>query len=360
MKKIMFMLIIAIAAYGLWNYLLPNQDIIDAKKELWIEIDNTLNSKVNDAKKEVFEQVDNAIDSVKEVVQEVVIIEKPTFSRELLQWSDILEFNSFDDIDLSNWEVDLVWKIKTPVDEIRVLYTNPDSDYPDDDYLLQQFVAWSENFLYRAYSQYQTFDFWTNIYTIIMTSWKEESRVQLTIFYPNPENNKEIVLEKLVETNNTVEEIDSSTLPTSWDYGSPVKLGENKFTYSDIKWFQVEKHSVESVSCNSDLITKIIWEKTSSWSWWNTCRPSKDELYVTYYALNMKDGEYIYSKHYFSKDYYAITELLTWLDESWNTMETVTEKNEWLKTKNNEFKEKNSSFEIIKITDILFKNIINK
>jgi hypothetical protein len=41
-------------------------------------------------------------------------------------------------------------------------------------------------------------------------------------------------------------------------------------------------------------------------------------------------------------------------------METVTEKNEWLKTKNNEFKEKNSSFEIIKITDILFKNIINK
>jgi hypothetical protein len=34
MKKIMFMLIIAIAAYGLWNYLLPNQDIIDAKKEL--------------------------------------------------------------------------------------------------------------------------------------------------------------------------------------------------------------------------------------------------------------------------------------------------------------------------------------
>jgi hypothetical protein len=34
MKKIMFMLIIAIVAYGLWNYLVPNQELIDAKKEL--------------------------------------------------------------------------------------------------------------------------------------------------------------------------------------------------------------------------------------------------------------------------------------------------------------------------------------
>jgi hypothetical protein len=29
----------------------------------------------------------------------------------------------------------------------------------------------------------------------------------------------------------------------------------------------------------------------------------------------MKDGEYIYSKHYFSKNYYAITELSTGMDE---------------------------------------------
>jgi hypothetical protein len=41
-------------------------------------------------------------------------------------------------------------------------------------------------------------------------------------------------------------------------------------------------------------------------------------------------------------------------------METVTLKNEWLKNKNIEFKELNSSFEIIKITDTLFENIINK
>jgi hypothetical protein len=34
MKKIMFMLIIAIVAYGLWSYSMPNQDLIDAKKEL--------------------------------------------------------------------------------------------------------------------------------------------------------------------------------------------------------------------------------------------------------------------------------------------------------------------------------------
>jgi hypothetical protein len=351
------MLIIAVVAYGLWQYSQPNQELLDAKKELWIQVDNTLDSKIIDAKKEVFEQVDNAIDTVKEVVQEVVV-EKPTFTTKLLNWNDILELNDLSNIDLSSWEVDLVWKIKAPVDKIRVLYSNSDSDYPDDDYSLQQFVAGSENFLYRAYSQYQTFDFWTNTYTIIMTSWKEESRLQFTIYYPNPEDNKEIKSDDWIEIISDIQEIDSSALPTSWDYWSPIKLWENKFTYSDIKGFQVEKHSVSTVDCSSDLVTSTIWEKTWSWSWWNTCRPSEDKTYVTYYALNMKDWEYVYAKHYFSPSYYAITELSTGVDEWWNSLETVSDKNEWLKNNNNELKEQNESFELTKITDTLFENII--
>jgi hypothetical protein len=34
MKNIMFMLIIAVVAYGLWQYSQPNQELLDAKKEL--------------------------------------------------------------------------------------------------------------------------------------------------------------------------------------------------------------------------------------------------------------------------------------------------------------------------------------
>jgi hypothetical protein len=357
MKKIMFMLIVAVIAYGFMQFSQPNQELIDAKKELWIQTDNSTDSQINEAKKEIFKQVDNAVWDIKEVIEDVVKEETPIFTTELLSGADILELDKLKISDLSDGEVDLTWKINAHVDTIRVLYTNSNSDYPDDDYSLQQFVAGSDKFLYRAYSGYKTFDFGTNIYTIIMTSWKEESRVQLSIYYPNLEegenSNQENV--KIEEVNHS---IDSSDLPTSGDYGSPVKLWENKFSYSDIKGFQVEKHSVSMVDCNSDLVTSTIWEKTWSWSWWNTCRPSTDKDYVTYYALNMKDGEYVYAKHYFSPKYYAITELSTGIDEWWNTLETVSDKNEWLKNNNNELKEQNENFELTKITDTLFENII--
>jgi hypothetical protein len=238
------------------------------------------------------------------------------------------------------------------------LYSNNNSDYPDDDYTLKQFVSGSDKFLYRAYSRYQTFDYWTNDYEIILTSWKEESRIKFTIYYPNPEETS--TNESSSEWNNSItSKINSDDLPTWSDYGSPIKLGENKITYSDVKWFEAEKHSVLSVTCWSDFITKTLVQKTWSWSWWNTCRPSADESYVTYYALNMKDGEYTYAKHYFSKNYYAIMELQSWIDEWWNTIETVEEKNQWLKNNNNEFKILNDTFEITKITDTLFENINN-
>ncbi len=357
MKKIMFMLIIAVVAYGLWQYSQPNQELIDAKKELWIDVDKSIDTKISEAKKEIFEQVDNAVWGIKEVVEEVIEEEVPTFSQKILSWNDILTLDTLTESDLVNWEVDLTWKIKAHVDSIRVLYSNKDSDYPDDDYSLQQFVSGSDKFLYRAHSKYQTFDYGTNVYTIIMTSWKEVSKLEFTIYYPDLDNTEGVDENK--ETVNT-DKIDSSKLPTSWVYGSPVKLWENKFTYSDVKGFQVEKHSVLDVSCESNQVTKIIWEKTSAWSWWNTCRPSVNKNYVTYYAVNMKDGNYVYSKHYFSKEYYAIVELQTWIDESWNTLETVSDKNDWLKANNNRLKEKNSDFEIVKITDTLFENINNK
>lgn len=357
MKKIIFVLIIAVIAYGLMQYSQPNQELIDAKKELWIQVDNSINTQVNDAKKEIFKQVDNAVWEIKEVVEDVVKDETPTFSIELLSWSDILELDKLEISDLTDGEVDLTWKINAHVDKIRVLYSNNDSDYPDDDYPLQQFVAGSDKFLYRAYSGYKTFDFGTNVYTIIMTSWKEESRVQLSIYYPNVEDDENSDSED-IKKEEIKHSIDSSDLPTSGDYGSPIKLWENKFTYSDIKGFQVEKHSVSVVDCSSDLVTSTIWEKTWSWSWWNTCRPSTDKTYVTYYALNMKDWEYVYAKHYFSQNYYAITELSTWVDEWWNTLQSVADKNEWLKNNNNELREQNESFEITKITDTLFENII--
>jgi hypothetical protein len=357
MKKLMFILILWVIAYWFMQFSETNQELTDAKKELWIEVDTSADSQVNDAKKEIFKQVDTAVWEIKEVVEEVIKEETPVFSVELLSGADILELDKLEVSDLSDWEVDLTWKINAHVDTIRVLYTNSDSDYPDDDYSLQQFVAGSDKFLYRAYSGYKTFDFGTNVYTIIMTSWKEESRVQLSIYYPNTQDDKTTDEDEWVkeEVNHS---INSNDLPTSWDYGSPIKLWENKFTYSDIKGFQVEKHSAWTVDCHSDLVTSTIWDKTWSWSWWNTCRPSIDKTYVTYYALNMKDGEYVYAKHYFSPSYYAITELTTGIDEGWNTLESVTVKNDWLKNNNNELKEQNDSFELTKITDTLFENII--
>lgn len=359
MKKIIFMLILIWVTYYAWENMKPNQEVIDAKKQLWLEVKDESN-KVIEAKKEIFKAVDNVIWDVKEDIEEVIEENiTPTFSTEYLTDAKFLELNNLDEKDLVDGEVELTGKTLESVDKIRVLYTNKDSSFPDDDFTLKKFKTGDSEFLYRAFSRYETFDFWTNIYTFFAYSWEKVSKMELTIYYPNPDEVKEAVNENKKISSEITEnnKINATIFPTGAEYGSPIKMWENKITYSDINGFEITSHKTNNTTCEADIITQTLQEKTSSWSWWNTCRPSEDKTSVSFFGLSMKDWDYIYSKHYYSSDYYAIIELEKWSDNTWTNLETVTEKNQWLKNKNNILKTENESFDIIKITDNLFNEI---
>lgn len=337
----------------------PNQEVIDAKKELWLQVNEDEN-KVTDAKKEIFKAVDKAVTGVKKNIEEV-IIEKitPTFAIEYLTDTKFLELNTLDKKDLIDWEVELIGKTLESVDKIRVLYTNKESSFPDDDFTLKKFKTGDSKFLYRAFSRYETFDFGTNIYTFFAYSWEKVSKMELIIYYPNPDDIKVSPDENNI-TSPKIDDnkkIDVTVFPTGAEYGSPIKMWEDKITYTDIKGFEITSYSTDNITCEADIITKTLQEKTSSWSWWNTCRPSKDNKVVSFFGLSMKDWVYVYAKHYYSSNYYAIIDLEKWSEELWEEMTTVTEKNEWLKLKNSELKIKNDNFDIIKITDNLFTEI---
>jgi hypothetical protein len=359
MKKIVILLILIWITYYAWENMKPNQEVIDAKKELWLQI-NEEENKVTEAKKEIFKAVDKAVTDVKENIEEV-IEEKitPTFSTEYLTDSKFLELNPLDKSDLIDWEVELIGKTLQTVDKIRVLYSNKESSFPDDDFTLKKFKSWDSEFLYRAFSRYETFDFGTNIYTFFAYSWEDVSKMELIIYYPNPDELKKVSTENNETSSEWSEnkKIDASVFPTWSDYGSPIKMWEEVITYTDITGFEITRHEAKDVTCNSDIVTKTLQDKTTSWSWWNTCRPSKDNEIVSFFGLSMKDWNYIYSKHYYSSNYYAIIELESGLDDSWISLESVEDKNAWLKSKNNELKIKNEDFEIIEITDNLFTEI---
>jgi hypothetical protein len=95
---------------------------------------------------------------------------RETFVVESLTPEQFLEFDTFSQSDLDDMEIELTGKTLANVDSIRVLYSNDDSDFPDDDYTLGQFEAGNERFLYRAFKEYKVFDYGTNVYTFIAKS----------------------------------------------------------------------------------------------------------------------------------------------------------------------------------------------
>lgn len=359
MKKIIILLILIWITYYAWENMKPNQEVIDAKKELWIQVEEDKNI-TTQAKKEIFQAVDDAVngvkDEIKDIIQEEII---PIFSTEYLTDARFLELNTLSEKDLGDGEVELTGKTLESVDKIRVLYTNKSSNFPDDDFTLKKFQSGDTEFLYRAFSRYETFDFGTNIYTFFAYSGEKVSKMELTIYYPNPDEAKKISDQDIkISTESTqTSKIDATTFPTGAEYGSPIKMGENKITYSDINGFEIISYIADDLTCDTDVITKTLQDKTSTWSWWNTCRPSEDKKSISFFALNMKDWAYVYSKHYYSNKYYAIIELESGSEEAWSDLVTITEKNQWLQSKNNELKIENENFDILKITDNLFTEI---
>ena len=356
MKNLLVILTIAIIGYFAWNYMQEQKQIEDAKQELWVNQDANEND--DDTQNQTPDQWNNLVDSESSQQEEDQENYQPveedlpdTFTIKYLTENEFIQLNQLQESDLADGKIEISGKTLVNVDSIRVTFENKDSSYPNDDYVLNQFSAWDDTFLYRAFSQYQVFDYGTNVYQFIAKSWDEESILELTIY--NPE-------EKLdqLENVNTMD-IDISGLPSDSKYGNPVKVSESSVSYSDIPWLEISAVKDLEFECTNEYILSQTNRLDIGTIWWNTCRPSENEGSISYFVLSIDEsGVYKYAKHYVSNNYYGILELeQADVLKTWETLETQDEKNNWLKEKNTQLKAINDEFTLVEVTDNLFNEI---
>lgn len=356
MKNLLVILAIAIIGYFAWNYMQEQKQIEEAKQELWVtdSVDdinqNTQNPEINE-NHSWDSQIENNENNEDEKIEPEVQDKIEVFTIKYLTDNEFIQLDQLQESDLVDGKIEISGKTLVNVDSIRVTFENKDSSYPNDDYTLNQFSAWDDTFLYRAFSQYQVFDYGTNVYQFIAKSWNEESILELTIY--NPE-------EKLdqMENVNTMD-IDISSLPTGADYGNPVKVSESSVSYSDISWLEISAIKDLEFECSNEYILSQTNRLDIGTIWWNTCRPNENETSISYFVLSVDEtGTYKYAKHYVSNNYYGILELeQADVSKTWNSLETQEAKNNWLKEKNAEFKDINDNFTLAEVTNNLFNEI---
>jgi len=258
---------------------------------------------------------------------------------------DYLNFDSVSERSLTSWEVILSGTADSSVDKIQVLFTNPTSKYPDDDYTLQAFNAGDTTFKYIASSKNQVLDFGQNEYIFRAYAGKEISETKIILDVPSDDQQEVVWSESTLvwPEDNTI----SIELPTSSKYGEPLMLGEESFTYTQIKWFEVKKELLDEVSCDS--LTDYLGERMKVWYYWNTCREIVKDKGIKFNVIRLDGENYVYERHYidFTHGFYGIYELETGEDV---TSENIAEKNTELKARD---------FPSLEVVDDLMKDIVN-
>lgn len=258
-----------------------------------------------------------------------------------------LKFNDISESSLTSWEVELSGITTKDVDKIEVLFSNPTSNYPDDDYMLQTFEwgLWSE-FKYFAASRHQVLDFWENNYIFRAYAGEDVSETKIVLHVKTEDEQKE---EKWTESQLIGEEWDVVlvNLPTSSKYGEPMRLGEKSFTYTQIKWLEINKESLILLTCEG--VTEFLTDRLNSWYYWNTCRDIVKDKGINFNVIRLEGDGYVYERHYldFIHGFYGIYELERWTG--------VTSDN--IADKNNELKEQ--EFPSIEVVDGLMRDIVN-
>lgn len=330
MKKIIFLLFV-------WVFLSScgqSQSEVDAAKQkiLW---ENTKT------------QTEVVTPKEEQVTVETEVKEKKTQNIQIIPLStqQVLNFDDISPESLTSWEVKISGTTAY-VDSIDVVFSNPTSSYPDDDYTLQTFKQWDTDFKYVASSRNQVLDFGENTYIFTAHAGTTTSQTKVVLVVPREweEDESKGTESNLIGTENNTTLIN---LPTSSKYGEPMKLWEASFTYTQIKGLEVEKEILSEVSC--DGVTEFLTEKINTWFYWNTCRDIVKEKGIKYNVIRLDGDAYIYERHYldYKNGFYGTYELErgTWVDS-----DNIAEKNTLLKEQ---------EFPSLEIVDDLMKDIIN-
>lgn len=262
-----------------------------------------------------------------------------------------LKFDSIDESKLKTGELEIWGKTMKNVDKIQVLFSNRASDFPNDDYILQTFTPGDDTFRYVASSRNKVLDFGENTYTFRAFSGKEitETRIMVRVnetIQETPEEVDETQGETETQLIGSEDDTVLIDLPTSTDYGEPVKLWEDSFTYSQIKGLELSKEVFEKPSCAG--LTDFLRDRINNWFYWNTCRDLVAGKGIYYNVIRLDGEEYFYERHYvdFEHGFYATYELER---GEWVTTETIAAKNTELR---------DTAFENTSVVDKLLRDIV--
>jgi len=319
---------------------------------LWFLLVSCWNSaEIDSAKQELLwnNQIETQIDSWDSIIDEVsqVEISDSSSAIQIIELNGIspLNFNEISETSLSLGEVVISWVADDDVDKIEVLFTNPSSTFSDDAYVLQTYVAWEGDFKYIASSKNKVLDYGINEYIFRAYSWIDQNETKIILNVPTDTPSREWTW---TESQLIGGEDDSILidLPVSTKYGEPLMLWVDSFTYTQIKWLEIEKQVLSEISC--DGVTEYLTEKLNTWYYWNTCRDIVRERGIKFNVIRLSGDEYIYERHYidFTKWFYSTYELETGTGVD----------SENIQEKNNELKEKD--FPTIEIVDDLVKDIL--
>lgn len=277
-------------------------------------------------------------------------------------WNDN-DFFSLNEIPLdaiNSEEIQISWKVfSSDIAKIQVTFSNRESLYPVDEFLLKQFKKWDSVFRYVAWSRFKVLDYGLNEYVFkaFLTSW-ESKEIILKIYLPKQTKKVNsssfsgsmeiwnIRYEKKMFWSEKNKQYMS--FPSSSFFWEPIFASESEFSYSNIEGFIAKKLDMIQINCeDSDSITDYLVENYGN-VYWNTCRPIIKDKGFSFFVLRLEGTEYMYEKHYIDMVHsiYAITLI--------EVGEGVTKENIW--EKNSELKEK--EFENVKITDTLMYEIV--
>ena len=365
MKNLVIIVIIIFGAWYFYN-LWENKTLLeDAKKDLGVIESNNSDIKI---------AYDNKIEEDK--------LKNDEKTEESNSWKTSYTIKNLDDKnfieidDLSEKVKDLTEKIKlswkvlnSEVDKIVIKFKNMTSDFPNDTYELQGFKKWDTSFEYNADSKlYRNLDYWVNVFIVEAYIWDDVSVIQIDIIIPDNlwevEEKVENISDEVTYDKKLIGSGDDALyiwLPSSELFWNPLNLDDGIITYSNIEWFEMKKDDFNIELKNNEDIWNSDWtgylnENVPWYVYWNTLRPvdsSNKDAWTSFYVLRNTTDKFIYEKYYFDFNH-SILGILK-IKEFDKNEDSISDQMSKL---NNELKEQNDEFEIIKTTDKLFIEIV--
>lgn len=335
MKKIIILLFISIFLSSCFST--TSDSDIEKAKQSALNWDSSLNSSIENTINQETTQTSTLEENISQPASNWIEVKYLTEEK-------FLEIDNFLISDFLDLEQEVTWKTLTNVDKISVSYANLKT-LATENFTLQKFKAWDQTFMFRAFKKYNTLDYWENIFVISAFSWEKISKLEYKVIVP-----ENIVLEEKISFN--WEEV--SLLPTSAIYWNPVELWNWKITYTDVKWLEIEKISKNSITNEENSVTDFLKNKYKNIFYWNTKRTISGDEGISFFVVRVEWNKYFYEKHYFIGGYYGVLSLEEWdFNEQW----TLEEKTKVLASLNVTLKEKNDTYQMVKIANILFQNL---